>query len=131
MLLGVLRLRRSLIIFGTPSWASAVTFAVIAIISTGTFAGAALYINLVEHPARMECGTEFAATIGAVLIGMVIPFTLLVIPPTNKRLLALTVDRSAAGTAQLLARWQRLHMVRTALSMIAFLVLVWSTLGFS
>lgn len=26
------------------------------------FAGAALYITLVEHPARMECGTELAAT---------------------------------------------------------------------
>src|SRR5688572_21366940 len=34
-----------------------------AICGSGLFAGAALYINLVEHPARMECGTELAATV--------------------------------------------------------------------
>lgn len=26
----------------------------------GVFVGAALYVNLVEHPARMSCGTEAA-----------------------------------------------------------------------
>jgi hypothetical protein len=26
------------------------------------FSGAALYVTLVEHPARMECGTQLAAT---------------------------------------------------------------------
>jgi hypothetical protein len=34
----------------------------VATFCTGLFAGAALYITVVEHPARMECGTALAAT---------------------------------------------------------------------
>jgi len=34
-----------------------------AIFCSAIFAGAALYINLVEHPARMQCGTGWAATV--------------------------------------------------------------------
>ncbi|HEX9704302.1 MAG TPA: DUF1772 domain-containing protein [Gemmatimonadales bacterium] len=34
----------------------------LATLCAGLFAGAAVYISLVEHPARMECGTELAAT---------------------------------------------------------------------
>ncbi len=34
----------------------------LATLCAGLFAGAALYVSLVEHPARMECGTELAAT---------------------------------------------------------------------
>jgi uncharacterized membrane protein len=34
----------------------------IAIWAAGLFSGAALYISLVEHPARIECGTLLAAT---------------------------------------------------------------------
>ncbi len=37
-------------------------FGFVAALCCGLFAGAALYVNLVEHPARMECGTELAAT---------------------------------------------------------------------
>src|SRR6266851_835781 len=34
----------------------------VAVLSCGLFTGAAVYVNLVEHPARMECGVELAAT---------------------------------------------------------------------
>jgi uncharacterized membrane protein len=35
---------------------------VTAILCAGLFAGAALYVTLVEHPARMQCGVLLAAT---------------------------------------------------------------------
>jgi hypothetical protein len=34
----------------------------IAVLACALFTGASVYINLVEHPARMECGVEVAAT---------------------------------------------------------------------
>ena len=34
----------------------------VAVLACGLFAGAAVYISLVEHPARMQCGVEIAAT---------------------------------------------------------------------
>jgi len=34
---------------------------VVAVLASALFAGAALYVNLVEHPARLSCGTELAA----------------------------------------------------------------------
>ncbi len=37
----------------------------IAILSCALFSGAAIYITLVEHPARMECDTRTAATVWA------------------------------------------------------------------
>jgi len=34
----------------------------VAVLTCGLFTGASVYINLVEHPARMECGVEITAT---------------------------------------------------------------------
>jgi hypothetical protein len=135
----------------------------IAVLTSAWFAGAAIYINLVEHPARMSGDTEVAATqwapsyklatlmqvplavsaaVSGVLRGMqgggavwfwaaalvfaVIPFTLIVIFPTNHRLLDPRRDKRSAETRQLLERWGRLHAVRTVLGLCASILFVWA-----
>ncbi|HMF77053.1 MAG TPA: DUF1772 domain-containing protein [Bryobacteraceae bacterium] len=132
------------------------TLQFVAILAATLFSGAAIYINVAEHPARMECGTEVAAAVfgpsyrraavmqsvlalaaaiagfgewfveggfawlmGAVLIFAVVPFTLIAIMPTNKKLLALDLDRNTASTRRLLQRWGRLHAVRSVLGLAA------------
>lgn len=134
----------------------------VATLCGGLFAGAALYISLVEHPARLECGIEVAIVefgpsyrraarmqaalaavgflaaiiasllgrsllvlVGGLLLGSVIPFTLLVIYPTNERLLDPALDRRSEQAKALLDRWGRLHAVRSVLGMLAFGVLLW------
>jgi len=136
----------------------------IATLCCALFAGAAVYINAVEHPARMACGVEVAAAewapsykratwmqaplavigsvcavvtwlagssvlwlIGGVLLGLVIPFTLVVIMPTNKRLLSSGLDKRSKEARKLLDRWNRLHGVRTALSVGALILFLASS----
>jgi hypothetical protein len=60
--------------------------------------------------------------IGGLLLGAVIPFILIVILPTNKRLLDPSLDKNSEQAQQLLHRWAKLHAVRTALSLASFLV---------
>src|SRR5271166_4325749 len=125
-------------------------------------AGHRLAVLLVEHPARMECGVEIAATefapsyrratvmqatlagvgllgsiaawfegatfcwlIGGGLLGLVIPFTLIVILPTNKQLLNPALNRRSLETERLLARWAALHAVRSVLSGLALLLFLY------
>ena len=132
---------------------------VLAILACGIFAGAAIYITAVEHPARMSCGILLAATewvpsykrgavmqaplavlgfvfavtawlagaglwwlIGGVLLGLVVPFTLIVIMPTNKRLLSAALDKQSDDALRLLKRWNQLHAVRSALSTLALVI---------
>jgi hypothetical protein len=137
-----------------------------AVLSCTLFAGAAIYINLVEHPARMGCDTKTAVTVwapsykratvmqaslaivgflagvvawllggsllwlvGAVLLGLVVPFTFIGIMPTNHALLAPGRDMSSPETRALLEKWGWLHAVRSVLSLLASLVLVWVVVG--
>jgi hypothetical protein len=63
--------------------------------------------------------------IGALLLVANWPFTLLVIMPTNKALLATAGDAADATSRALLVKWGRLHAVRTALGASATLVFLW------
>jgi len=62
--------------------------------------------------------------VGAVLVGAVGPFTI-VIMPTNHRLLATGRNLGSAETRALLKKWGKLHAVRTLLSLCATAIYVW------
>ena len=141
-------------------------FEFIAVLCAALFAGAALYINVAEHPARMGLETRIAVLqwapsykratwlqaplallsflsgviawllgagagwlVAAVLIGMVVPFTLIGIMPTNHKLLAPDRDLGSAETRILLEHWGNLHAVRTTLSVVATALYIWLILG--
>ena len=134
----------------------------VAVLSCSLFTGAAVYVSLVEHPARMQCGVEIAATefppsyrrgtvmqvtsatlgllssiaawlsgatfwwlVGGIVLGSVIPFTLIAILPTNKLLLNPTLDRRSVEAERLLTRWGSLHAVRSVLSTMALLLFLY------
>ena len=135
-----------------------------AILCSGLFTGAALYVSFVEHPARMEISipaavaefepsyrratimqaslavvgslAAFAAWLGSagslslcasVTLLSVVPFTLIVMFPTNKQLLDPALDPSSAKARDLLVRWGNLHTVRSGLGFVAFVLLVLSS----
>jgi hypothetical protein len=134
-------------------------FQLLATLCAAIFAGAAIYINAVEHPARMSLGPATALAewrpayrrgtlmqaplaivglltavaawltgggiawlVGGVLLGAVVPLTLVVIAPTNKQLMDSATDRDPARVRALLDRWNRLHAVRSTLSLAALVV---------
>lgn len=56
---------------------------------------------------------------GALLMFANWPWTLFVIMPTNRRLLATSAAAADSATRELIAKWARLHAVRTALGLTA------------
>jgi len=138
------------------------TLQFLATLSAALFAGAAIYVNVAEHPARMGLDTRSAAMqwapsykrgtwmqaplaivsfltgvgvwlvgggliwlVAALSIGAVVPFTFIVIMPTNQRLLSPERDLGSEETRQLLERWGKLHGVRSVLSGIATVLMLW------
>lgn len=124
----------------------------------GIFAGAAIYVSIVQHPAALELGgpaparlfppmyrraapmqgglaglgalagllaallgSGLAWLLGALLLGSVVPYTLLRIKPVNDRLLDPALDPAAPEVPELLAQWGRLHGVRSLAGGLAFL----------
>jgi hypothetical protein len=139
----------------------ALTAEAIALAATALFAGAAVYVSLVEHPARERCGpgiaiAEFGPSyrrgavmqgglaliggvagiaralllggtgwfVGGVVLASMIPYTLIVIMPTNTRLLDPALDPRSPEAAALLARWGWLHGVRALGGCIALGILL-------
>jgi len=133
----------------------------LATLTGGLFTGAAVYVTLVKHPARVSCESALAISefrpsykraavmqatlalvgaaaalvrwgvsggrgwlVGGLLLGAVIPFTVFVIVPTNKRLFEGSLDLNSPESTNLLARWGRLHVVRSAASLVTFLIFV-------
>jgi hypothetical protein len=133
----------------------------LATFSAAVFAGAALYINVAEHPARMRGDISSALApwaisyslatllqaplaviallaslaawffeagawwlVAGILIGAVVPFTLLVMMPTNHKLLATERGAVSPETRALLERWARLHAGRTVLSLVATILML-------
>ncbi len=63
---------------------------------------------------------------GAVLIFANLPFTILVILPTNKRLQALPPAAADGGTRRAIETWARLHLARDALGLSATAIYLWA-----
>jgi hypothetical protein len=64
--------------------------------------------------------------LGGILVGAVVPFTFVFAMATNRLLLDETKHLDAHALESLLAKWARLHAVRTILSLLGFLALLWA-----
>ena len=137
----------------------------LALMTAAAFAGAAIYVNVAEQPARLQLddhallrewklaykrGTAMQAPlailgfllgtlaawqtgdwlwlIGAIVIVLNWPYTLLVIMPTNNRLIGAIEPSAASDVRTLVKTWGRLHAVRSALGAAAALIFLKASL---
>jgi hypothetical protein len=137
---------------------------IVALVLATLFAGAALYISLVEHPARLgladgpllaqwqpsykralpiQSGLAVAGGAAGLILGYLSadwrwfagailllanwPFTLFVIMPVNKPLMAMRERDAGAESRAMLVRWGKLHNVRSALGAGTVLLYAWAS----
>ena len=137
-----------------------------ALVFATLFTGAALYISLVEHPARLgladgpllaqwqpsykralpiQSGLAIAGGAAGLIVGYLSadwrwgigsilllanwPFTLFVIMPVNKHLMAKPVSEAGTESRTMLVQWGKLHNVRSALGAAATLFFAWALAG--
>jgi hypothetical protein len=86
-------------------------------------------LSLLSGVVAWRMGAGLGWLVAAVLIGAVVPFTVIGIMPTNHQLLAPGRDLGSAETHTLLERWGHLHAVRTTLSVLATMLYIWWLLG--
>ncbi len=134
-----------------------------ALVFATLFTGAALYISLVEHPARLgladgpllaqwqpsykralpiQSGLAIAGGAAGLIAGYFSadwrwlagsalllanwPFTLWVIMPVNKRLMAMSEREAGIESRAILVQWGKLHNMRSALGAAAALLFAWA-----
>jgi Domain of unknown function (DUF1772) len=137
----------------------------LALVTAALFSGAAIYVSVAEHPARLRLDDSallaewkpsyergFAMQAPLALIGFLLgiiaarsemdwrwlagallllanwPFTLIAILPTNKLLMEITPQGADQKSRELIEKWGRLHMVRTALGATATLFFLWASI---
>src|SRR5262249_14048645 len=138
----------------------------LALAIAAVFAGAALYVNVVEQPARLRLGhnallTEWKPSykrglamqaplavigfllgllawwqtgsslwlLGALLLIANWPYTLLVIMPVNRKLMATELSSASLETRNLIRHWARLHAGRTGFGALATAVFLWASVS--